>query len=156
MADHLAQVNVAKLLEPIDSELLRDFVDALEPVNALADGSPGFVWRLQTEDGDATSIRVFDDDMIILNMSVWTSLDDLKTFVYRGDHAQVMRNRKKWFHQMRETYLALWWIPEGHIPTEEEGAHRLEHLRANGPSPTAFTFKNYFPPNPFLSSATVL
>jgi hypothetical protein len=144
--NRLAQINVARLREPIDSELLADFVAALDPVNALADGSPGFVWRLQTEDGDATSIRVFDDDMVIVNMSVWASLEDLKAFVYRGDHAQVMRNRKKWFHQMRETYVALWWIPEGHIPTVEEAVQRLEHLRANGPSAWAFTFKSHFPP----------
>jgi hypothetical protein len=142
----LAQVNVARLLASLDSPLLAGFVSALEPINALADASAGFVWRLQTPDGDATSIRAFEDDMIIVNMSVWQSLDALADFVYRSPHVQVMRDRKQWFEHMREAYMTLWWIRAGHIPTVDEAKERLEHLRAHGPTAYAFTFKRPFGP----------
>jgi heme-degrading monooxygenase HmoA len=109
---HIAQVNLALPREPLDSELLREFVEALEPVNALADASPGFVWRLQTEDGDATAIRAFDDDRLIVNMSVWDSIEALRAFVYSGAHVAVMRRRREWFERI-ESHLALWWLPAG-------------------------------------------
>jgi hypothetical protein len=143
---HLAQVNVARMLEPLDAPRLADFVAALDPINALADGAPGFVWRLQTEDGDATSIRAFDDDLLLVNMSVWESFEALGDFVYRSEHAGVMRRRREWFEQMRTVYVALWWIEAGDIPTVEDAKVRLEHLEANGPTPFAFTFKTPFPP----------
>jgi len=143
---HLAQVNVARLLAPLESPLLAGFVAALEPINALADGSPGFVWRLQTPDGDATSIRAFDDLMIIVNMSVWESLDALGAFVYRSPHVRVMRDRKQWFAHMREAYMTLWWVRAGDLPTVEAAKERLEYLRAHGPTPYAFTFKRPFTP----------
>ncbi len=138
---HLAQANIARLREPVTSPLLADFVAALEPINALADGAPGFVWRLQTEDGDATSIQAFDDERIIVNMSVWSSLELLGDFVYRSPHAQVMRRRREWFEQMSEVFVALWWIPEGHLPTVDEAKERLALLDAHGPGPDAFTFR---------------
>jgi Domain of unknown function (DUF3291) len=105
--DHLAEVNVARLRAPLDSPRPADFVAALDPINALADVSPGFVWRLQTEDGDATAIRAFDDDMVIVNLSVWESLDDLREFAYRSAHAGIMHRRREWFGRMSEAYLAL-------------------------------------------------
>ena len=143
---HLAQVNIALPLEPLDSELLREFVEQLAPVNAVADASPGFVWRLQTEDGDATAIRAFGDDRLIVNMSVWESLDALRDFVYRSPaHVGVLRRRRGWFERM-ETHVALWWIPAGHVPTVAEAEERVALLRALGPSPDAFTFKRHFPP----------
>jgi heme-degrading monooxygenase HmoA len=108
MTYHIAQVNVAVVREPLDSPALADFVAALEPINALADGSPGFVWRLQTEDGDATAIRPYDDDTIMVNMSVWESVEALAEYVYRSAHAPVMRRRRQWFHHMAEAYVALW------------------------------------------------
>lgn len=141
---HLAQVNVARLRAPVTAPLLADFVEALEPINALADGSPGFVWRLQTDAGDATSIQAYDDDRIIVNMSVWTSLESLGDFVYRSRHADVMRRRREWFEQMTDAFVALWWIPEGHIPTVTEAKERLVLLEANGPGPDAFTFRAPF------------
>jgi hypothetical protein len=141
----LAQPNIAPLTDPIDSELLADFVALLEPVNALADTSPGFVWRLQTEDGDATAIRAFDDERIIVNMSVWASVDALAAFVYDSHHLDVMRRRRRWFERMDASFLVLWWVPEGHRPTPEEGRDRLEHLQHNGPTERAFTFKAPFP-----------
>jgi hypothetical protein len=113
---HVAQVNVGRLLAPIDSPQLAAFVAMLDPINALADGSPGFVWRLQTEDGDATAIRAFDDERILVNMSVWKSIDALGRFVYASRHLEVMRRRRAWFEKMAESFLALWWIPAGTSP----------------------------------------
>jgi Domain of unknown function (DUF3291) len=141
---HLAQLNVARAKAPIDSELLSGFVAELEPVNALADAAPGFVWRLQTADGDATSIRAFDDELMIVNMSVWESVEALWEFVYAGDHLAVMRRRREWFERI-ESHMVLWWVPAGHIPDVAEAIDRLEHLRAHGPGERAFTFKQRFP-----------
>ena len=141
---HLAQVNVGRLRAPIDAPELAGFVAALEPVNALADAAPGFVWRLQTEDGDATAIRPFDDEMIAINLSVWESLGALADFVYSADHAAVMRGRRQWFERMEESYLALWWIPAGELPSVADARARLEHLRSHGPSPHGFTFRQHF------------
>jgi hypothetical protein len=118
----------------------------LEPVNALADDSPGFVWRLQTDDGDATGIRAFDDERILVNASVWESMEALWRFVYDGRHLDVMRRRREWFTRLGEAHMVLWWIPAGSIPTLAEMRERIEHLRAHGPTPYAFTFKRHFPP----------
>jgi hypothetical protein len=143
---HVAQLNVARLLAPLESPQLADFVAALDPVNALADGAAGFVWRLQTEDGDATSIRAFDDDMIIVNMSVWESVDALRRFVYRSDHRDVMVRRRQWFEHMDEAYLVLWWVPTGHTPSVDQAVQRLKTLRQQGPTAAAFTFRDLHPP----------
>jgi hypothetical protein len=142
----VAQLNVARLRAPLDAPELADFVAWLEPINALADRAPGFVWRLQTDDGDATSIRVFDDDMLIVNMSVWESIDALNAFVYRSDHKDVFARRKEWFERIDDAYVVLWWHPADEPPAVEEGARRLEHLRAHGPTPEAFTLRASFPP----------
>jgi heme-degrading monooxygenase HmoA len=142
---HLAQVNVATLWAPLDGPELAGFVAQLEPINALADQSPGFVWRLQTEDGDATSIRPFEDERIIVNLSVWESLETLRAFVYASRHLEVMRHRRRWFHRMADPYLALWWVPAGTIPTVAEAREHLELLSRNGPGPDAFTFRAPFP-----------
>ncbi len=143
---HLAQLNVARLLAPLDTPQLAEFVAALDSINALADGAPGFVWRLQTDAGDATAIRMLDDDMLIVNMSVWTSRDALHAFVYDTGHVAVMRRRREWFARMAEAYLALWWVPAGTVPTVAEAQERLMHLREHGPSPRAFTFRNWHDP----------
>jgi heme-degrading monooxygenase HmoA len=143
-AHHLAQVNVATVRAPLDSPELAGFVAQLEPVNALADHSPGFVWRLQTEDGDATAIRPFQDERIMVNLSVWESLEALRTFVYASRHLDVMRRRREWFHRM-DTYMALWWVPAGTIPTIAQAKDRLQLLAGHGPSPDAFTFRVPFP-----------
>src|SRR5205807_2891927 len=140
---HLGQCNVAKLRAPLDSPLLAEFVAALEPINALADRSPGFVWRLQTEDGDATAIRAFDDGRLIVNMSVWESIEELAQFVYRSAHTDVMRRRREWFERIR-LYFVLWWVPAGQAPTVSDAEVRLAHLREHGPTPFAFTFKQRF------------
>lgn len=146
-AAHLAQVNLALPREPVHAPLLRDFAARLEPVNARADAHPGFVWRLQTEEGDATALRAFGDEGVMINMSVWESLEALRLFTYADpEHLEVMRRRRDWFHQMAEAYMALWWVPAGHRPTVREAEGRVTHLRAHGPTPHSFTFREPFPP----------
>jgi hypothetical protein len=137
----VAQVNVALPREPLDSPALAEFVANLEPVNALADAAPGFIWRLQDESGDATAIKAFDDDRLIINMSVWESVEALWDFVYDGGHLEVMRRRREWMTKLADLHMALWWVPRDHIPTVEAARERLDHLRAHGPSEDAFTFK---------------
>ena len=139
----LAQMNVARLRAPLDSPQLADFVGALDRINAIADSSPGFVWRLQDESGNATALHPMGED-IIVNMSVWQDPQSLQAFVYRSDHIGVMRRRRDWFEKM-DLYLVLWWVPRGHRPTTEEGIERLDLLRSRGPSAEAFTFGNLFP-----------
>lgn len=141
----LAQVNIATMRYPLESSEMADFVAALEPINALADRSPGFVWRLQTGDGDATGIRVFDDDRILINMSVWENVETLRTYVYESRHLDLMRRRREWFERMTEAYVALWWIPAGTIPSLEDAKARLTLLHERGPNPEAFTFRTTFP-----------
>jgi hypothetical protein len=144
---HIAQVNVARALEPLDSPALADFVAALAPVNALADAAPGFVWRLQTEDGDATAVRIWDDPRVIVNLSVWASLEALWTFVYGGAHVGVMQRRRQWFERPVESHMALWWVPAGTTPTVAEAVARLADHRRDGPAPRAFDFKHPFTPD---------
>jgi hypothetical protein len=144
-AHHLAQINIARIRAPIDSPDLADFVAGLEPINALADGTPGFVWRLQTDEGDATAIRPYDDDWILVNMSVWDSIEALDEFVYRTGHRDYLRRRREWFDRVDGTYLVLWWVPAGHIPTVEEAKERLTLLDEHGPTAAAFTFRSRFP-----------
>ena len=139
----LAQLNIARLAGPIDSPRLADFVSNLERINGLAEASPGFVWRLQDETGDATAIRHFGDDVII-NMSIWRDVASLQDYVYRSAHTEVLRRRQEWFEKIRESYLALWWVPAGHRPSLDEAGSRLERLRENGPTAEAFTFKKTF------------
>ena len=130
----LAQVNIGRMREPLDSPLLADFVAALDPVNAAADAAPGFIWRLQTEDGNATAVHAFEWDQgrsagVLVNMSVWESVEALAAYVYSDSHRQVLRRRRQWFERMAEAYAALWWIPRGHTPTTAEAEERVRHLR---------------------------
>ena len=140
----IAQINIAKARDAIDSVEMKGFVDRLDEINALADKSPGFVWRLQTEDGDATSIQAFDDPMFIVNLSVWESIESLKLFVYQSTHVELVRDRDAWFSKIIQAHQTLWWIPVDHIPTIEEGRDRLKFLDENGPTETAFTFAKSF------------
>jgi hypothetical protein len=143
---HLAQVNIGRLRAPIDDPLIGDFVGALDRINALADGSPGFVWRLQTDAGNATELQPTDDELVIINMSVWESVDALADFVYRSDHTAFLRRRREWFERYGRAYAAMWWIPAGHLPTIGEALDRLDRIDANGPTHEAFTFAVRFPP----------
>ena len=142
----MAQLNIALPHRPLEDPLLAEFVAALEPVNAAADAAPGFVWRLQTDEGDATGVRAFGDDRLIVNLSVWETLEALRAFVYTdAQHTAVLRRRREWFRSLGESHLVLWWIEPSHIPTVNEAEARLDRLREQGPSPTAFTFKEPFP-----------
>ena len=145
MIHHLAQVNIARMLAPLTDPLMAGFVAVLDAINALADNSPGFLWRLQTPEGNATDLRPYEDDLILVNLSLWASLADLSTFVYKSRHRQVLQQRPQWFQRFNGPYLALWWVPSGHIPTVEEAKERLAYLGAHGETPYAFSFKNPFP-----------
>lgn len=141
----LAQVNIALPIAPLSTPQLAGFVAELDAVNALADAAPGFVWRMQTEDGDATAVRGFGDDQIIVNMTVWDSPEALGAYVYSGHHREVMVRRREWFVPLREAFQVMWWIADGTIPTVADAEERLEHLRRHGPTPHAFTFRGPFP-----------
>jgi Domain of unknown function (DUF3291) len=144
---HLAQVNIARMVAPLSDPLMAGFVAKLDEINALADASPGFSWRLQTPEGNATAFHAYEDDLILFNMSVWTSLEALSHYVYalESEHRQVMKQRRRWFERFDGPYMALWWIPESHIPTIEEAKARLESLRLSGDTAFAFSFKHPFP-----------
>jgi hypothetical protein len=144
---HLAQVNVGRVVGPLDSPELAEFMARLPEINALADESPGFVWRLVDDGGaDSTSIRPDDhDDMLLINCSVWESVEALRQYIYHSDHLRFLARRREWFQRLSEPHLALWWVPAGHIPTAAEAMDRLARLRAEGPGPEAFTFRTPFP-----------
>jgi len=143
---HLAQVNIARMVAPLDSPVMAGFVAKIDEFNLLADRSPGFVWRFQNDSGNATYLRPYDDDRIIFNLSVWESPDHLKAYVYRTGHADLVRQRQQWFEPSEAASLALWWIPAGHRPTVAEAKDRLAHLRQHGASALAFGFRQSFPP----------
>ncbi len=144
---NLAQVNIGRARGAITDPVMQGFVARLEEINRLAEQSPGFVWRLQTEDGDATAVRPYADDMgILINLSVWTDLDSLREYVFRTAHAAVMRRRREWFERFEGVYVALWWVPSGHRPSVAEAVSRIAHLKANGPTPHAFSFAQPFDP----------
>jgi hypothetical protein len=142
---HLAQINVGRARGTMDSPVMAGFAAQLEAINRLAESTPGFVWRLKDEGGDATSFRIFEDPMMMVNASVWESIDSLRDFVYRSSHSQVMRGRAEWFEKPGEAYMALWWVRAGHIPTLEELRDRLAHRRVHGDTQFAFSFARPFP-----------
>jgi hypothetical protein len=142
---HIAQVNIARMLASLTDPIMTEFVAQLTPINALADRSPGFVWRLQSEFGDATSIRAYEVDRIIVNLSVWEDVDSLHEYVYESAHHRVLRDRKRWFQKFDGPYYALWWVPVGQLPSTEEGKERLDFLRKYGDTAYAFSFKHLFP-----------
>jgi|ERR1043166_3477273 len=144
---HLAQMNVARMKAPLDSALMASFVARVDELNALADGSPGFVWRLKSEDGGAALSLPFDDPMLLVNFSVWESVETLKDYAYKSAHVEMYRRRHEWFEHFDGAYSVLWWIPAGHIPTIEEAKARLAYLQTHGPSPYAFGFKSIYQPD---------
>jgi hypothetical protein len=144
---HIAQLNVARLRHPIDAPQTAAFVANLDPINAVADAAPGFVWRLQDDSGNATSIRADADPLFIVNLSVWKTIETLEDFVRRSPHAEVLRRRREWFDRMAEAYLVLWWVPAKRTPSVDEAMARLEHLRRHGPTAHAFTFRARFAPS---------
>ncbi len=142
---HLAQLNLARARYPMEAPEMQGFVDNLENINALAEDSPGFIWRLQTESGDATEIDYYGPGWLV-NMSIWESTEALQDFVFRTAHAEFMSQRKQWFDRLELAYVVLWWVPAGHVPDLDEANQRLEMLRAQGPGPQAFNFRQSFPP----------
>jgi len=145
-AYELAQLNIGIIRGPMDSPVMAEFAANLDRINALAERSPGFVWRLQTEDGNATAIRPFENENNLLNMSVWRDIESLSAYVYRSAHVEIMRRRREWFERMEQAFLVLWWVPKGHRPSVSEAIAKLEVLRSKGPSAEAFTFRQAFPP----------
>lgn len=144
---HLAQINVGRLLHPIDDPRTAEFADNLDRINALAEASEGFLWRLKDESGNATAIEAYEDPTILLNMSVWTGIEALHAFAYQSAHRSFVQRRKEWFQMFDAPYLALWWVEVGHVPTPAEGRARLDHLVRLGPTAHAFTFRKTFPPS---------
>lgn len=144
---HLAQVNIGRVRAPLEDESMQGFVSRLDEINALAEASPGFVWRLESDVGPSSYLRPYEDERILVNMSVWESVEALKSYTYRSVHAELLRDRKSWFEKFEGAFLALWWVPEGHTPSVDEAKKRLEHLEAHGPSQFAFTFKTVVPPD---------
>ncbi|MDC0947880.1 DUF3291 domain-containing protein [Gammaproteobacteria bacterium] len=140
---HIAQLNIAQMSAPLDSPQLAGFVGNLDRINALADASPGFVWRLVDESGGSTDAHVFADDLVV-NLSVWSDVDSLNDFVYKTAHAEIMARRREWFERMTQPWHVLWWVPSEHRPDALEARERLDQLRQYGPSPAAFTFKQRF------------
>jgi hypothetical protein len=145
-AYQLAQLNIGIIKGPMDSPVMAEFAANLDRINAVADSSPGFLWRLQTEEGDATSIRPFYDENLLVNMSVWRDVESLNSYVYSSAHVQVMRRRREWFERMDKAFLVLWWVPAGHRPSITEAIAKLELLRSAGPTAQGFTFRQWFPP----------
>ena len=143
----LAQVNIARARGEMSDPVMAEFVARLPEINALADQSPGFVWRLQTEDGDATAVRPYEDTRILINLSVWADLPALRTYVYRSAHAAIMRRRREWFERFDRIYVALWWVPTGHRPSVAEAVARLAHLEQHGSTASAFSFAEPFGPD---------
>ena len=148
---NLAQVNIARMLAPLETDIMADFVANLDPINTLADRSEGFIWRLQGDENNATALRVFEDNYLIINMSVWKDLESLFQFVNGTEHLEIYKRKKEWFHKMTDHHMAFWYVEKGHEPTPDEAKNKLEYLSANGESPLAFTFKNRFSPSDLVA-----
>lgn len=154
MKPRLAQVNIARMRGALEDAVMAGFVARLDELNALADASPGFVWRLQTDAGNATYLRPYDDERIIVNMSVWESIEHLRAYVYRSRHAEVLRQRGDWFEKLGTPVVAMWWVPAGHIPSVDEAKKRIAHLQEHGATPFAFSFGSPFPPDEQVLAST--
>lgn len=147
---HLAQVNIAKRLAPMDDPIMQDFVNNLDRINAIADKAEGFIWRLQDEDKDEAAL-VFQDDSLIINMSVWTNLEALFNYTYHSGHIEVFKRKKEWFSRMKMMHMAFWFVPIGYEPTFQDAKERLDYLNSHGDTPYAFSFKSKFAIEDFLN-----
>ncbi len=143
---HLAQVNISKAIAPLDTPPLKGFVDRLDEINDLADKHPGFVWRLIGENNNATEFTWSEDPLIIVNMSVWETIDDFHQYVYHTSHVELLSQRSQWFEPLGSPHMAMWWVKKGHTPSIAEAKKRLQHIEQHGPTPFAFTFKQSFLP----------
>ena len=143
---HVAQINIALMKAPLEDPVMTEFAAALERVNQIADQSSGFIWRLQSASGNATDIRSYPDLRMLINLSVWQSVEQLKTYVYRSLHGEFLSRRHRWFKKYPGEHFTMWWISVGHLPTVEEGKSKLEYLALHKDSPEAFTFAKPYPP----------
>lgn len=142
---HVTQLNIGRLHHALDSEETAEFNVALGPINALAEATPGFVWRLVDDDGQSSShVRLpgEDDPLMIVNMSVWADLAALEHFMYRSGHAMYLKRRREWFERSDEATSVCWWIPAGELPELADAHRRLLHLREHGPTPTGWPVKS--------------
>ena len=144
---HIAQVNIGRIRAELDDPIMAGFVTRLDEINALADSSPGFIWRLQTNEGNATYLRPYADERTLLNMSVWETVESLRNYVFKTAHVEMVRKRQAWFEKFAGAYAALWWVPVGHIPGIDEAKKRIEHFDVHGPTQFAFTFNSVFQPD---------
>ncbi len=142
---YLAQINIALMKAPLEDPIMAEFAEAIEGINALAEKSPGFIWRLKTSSGNATDIRAYPDPKMLVNVSVWQSIEQLKVYVYKSLHGDFFVRRRQWFEKYQGEHFAMWWIPVGHLPTVEEGKAKLEYLELHGNSPQSFTFAKPYP-----------
>jgi len=145
MPSQVAQINIGRLIAPLDDPRIADFIARLDSINALADSAPGFVWRLQSASGNATDVPYSDDPFVIVNMSVWESVEALRDFTYMSRHIEVFRDRAKWFEKPDQPHYCLWWVSAGHTPTVAEGRLRLESYQRQGATPYSFWFSQRFP-----------
>jgi Domain of unknown function (DUF3291) len=146
-APQLAQINIARMKGVnINDPIMQEFVDNLDAVNALAESSEGFVWRLKEENNNATSFNPYNDEQVIVNISVWQNVETLEEFVYKTFHTDFLKRRREWFQTFGKAYTALWWIDQGQYPTLAEAVARLDHLQTHGASPYSFDFRKKFPP----------
>ncbi|WP_273567538.1 DUF3291 domain-containing protein [Maribacter halichondriae] len=151
MSYYFAQINIARMLTPIDDPIMADFVNNLDRINTLAERSPGFVWRLKDENDNAASINVFNDNFMIINMSVWKDKKSLFDFTYSLDHVEIFKRRKEWFEKMTDMHMALWYVRNGYDPTPQDAKARLNYLNQYGETPYAFSFKSEFSPEEALN-----
>lgn len=140
---YLSQVNIAKSLAPMDDPIMQDFINNVDKINAIADTSEGFIWRLKDEDKEEAA-AVFQDDSLIINMSIWENLESLFNYTYKSGHIEVFKRKKEWFSKMKMVHMAFWYIPEGDIPTFQDAKNRLDYLEKHGDTPFAFSFKSNF------------
>ena len=148
MKYHLAQINIGRIRGLPDSDIMKPFMDALDEINAIADSSPGFVWRLQSDQGNAMDIQAFDDPYLAINMSVWEDIDSLFEYTYKSMHTDFLKRRKEWFEPFGKSHACMWWIPAGHRPTTAEAKERLDYFNKHGATEVAFSFTKRFPPPP--------
>ena len=144
-AYQLAEINIARMkgvniLDPI----MQEFVDNLDHINALAESSEGFIWRLKDDSNNATQLNPYNDEQVIVNISVWKDVQSLSDFVYKTMHTDFLKRRSEWFQKFGQAYFAMWWIEPNDYPTVAEATDRLQHLQDHGPSPYAFNFRKKY------------
>ena len=144
MAYNLAQLNIAKMLAPLDDPIMADFVNNTDRINNLAEQADGFVWRLKEDKDYDKAAEVFKDDFWAINMSLWKDKHSLFDFTYNSDHVAIMKRKKEWFSKLKEMHMVLWYVPENHEPSAQEAKDRLEYLRNHGETPHAFSFRSQF------------